>query len=242
MSDLETFTTPINSFTFSAQNINDLGATEITLSTIVIDESYSVTDFKTEIESCCREVIKSCNDSPRKNNLLLRTVAFNHKMREIHGFKPLISCKETDYNNFIKPSGSTALFDVSLNAIEATISYGENLIKNDFSANGIVIVITDGEDNSSRYSPNNIVSLIKDLKNSEKLESLITILVGVNVNNADLSKKLKKFFVEGNFTQYIEVENASKKELSKLQDFISKSISAQSQALGTGGSSQPISW
>ena len=42
-------------------------------------------------------------------------------------------------------------------------------------------------------------------------------------------------------SQYIDAGAATKGKLAKLADFVSQSVSSQSQALGTGGPSQNIS-
>jgi hypothetical protein len=48
------------------------------------------------------------------------------------------------------------------------------------------------------------------------------------------------FHQEAGFTQYVELDNADTKTLARLAEIVSRSISAQSQALGTGGASQPL--
>jgi len=110
---------------FSAADLGDLGATEYTLVTVVVDESGSTAGFKAEMEACIQEVVKSCKLSPRSDYLMVRLVAFNHDMREIHGFKQLIDCDVADYDNCLSPGGSTLLFESAKNAIAATAAYGK---------------------------------------------------------------------------------------------------------------------
>jgi hypothetical protein len=62
----------------------------------------------------------------------------------------------------------------------------------------------------------------------------------VNVNDVSVSRYLKSFHVDAGFTQYVELDNADTKTHARLAEFVSQSISAQSQALGTGGASQPL--
>jgi len=52
----------------------------------------------------------------------------------------------------LSPRGMTALYDASVEAVEAVGSYGRSLMLKDFDANGIVFIITDGADNESRNS------------------------------------------------------------------------------------------
>ena len=85
-------------------------------------------------------------------------------------------------------------------------------------------------------------SLWRDDRKSEALESILSILVGVNVNDPSVSQWLKALHQNAGFTQYVELGDAKAATLAKLADFISRSISAQSQALGTGGPSQSLSF
>ena len=69
----------------------------------------------------------------------------------------------------------------------------------------------------------------------------MSVLIGVNVTNPTLAAYLSSFKTDAGFTQYIELDNATAGKLAKLAEFVSKSISAQSQALGTGGPSKQLS-
>lgn len=48
--------------------------------------------------------------------------------------------------------------------------------------------------------------------------------------------------VDAGFTQYVEVDNATDAKLAKLADFVSRSVSSQSQALGSGGPSKALTF
>ncbi len=233
-----------NSYGFSAASLNDLGSTEYTLVTIVVDESGSVFDFKDELEKCIQEIVKACKYSPRSDYLLLRIVAFNDVVREIHGFKQLTDCDLSDYTGCIRTQGSTALFDTVDNAIKATGDYGHQLFDAEFNVNAIVFILTDGMDN---YSSPNVsgISIGKTLKNiikEEYLESVITVLVGVGIGDVGIDRELKRFKDEASLSQFISISDANEKNLAKLADFISKSISSQSSSLGTGSASTPLNF
>lgn len=236
--DLQTYKT--GNYGFSATRIEDLGASEFTLVAIVTDISPSVSGFEHEMEECDKEVVKACLKSPRADNLMIRNTHFNSKVTEFHGFKLLSAINPDDYTNSLRLSGGTALYDAMENAISSMAAYGKDLIKNEFGVNGIAIVITDGDDNSSTLGVNDVVRAMKDAMQQESLESLVTILVGVNIQNAAISSYLKKLQVDVGFTQYVELKDAKASTLAKLAAFVSKSISSQSQALGTGGASQQI--
>ena len=105
---------------------------------------------------------------------------------------------------------------------------------------GIVFVITDGEDNASTLGVQHVRAALSRAVTSEAMESLVSVLIGVNVKDRRIGGYLQDFKNEAGFTQYVEIGSANAKTLAKLADFVSRSISAQSQALGTGGSSQTL--
>ena len=231
-----------SNYGFSAAKLSSLGASEYTLVTIAVDESGSVDSFKTGIENCLKEVVKACRKSPRADNLLLRILAFSTKLREIHGFKLLQDCNPDDYTDCIKIDGITALFDASVNSLDAARKYGETLFGQDYTLNAIFIAITDGADNAHSLTARDVGDSIQNMIKDETFESLVSILVGVNVISPDVKKLLKEFKDVAKFTQYEELDNASEKTLARLANFVSKSISSQSQSLGSGGASQPITF
>ena len=209
---------------------------------IAADVSGSVRPYRAGIERCVKQIVRSCRHSPRADNLLLRLVTFDSQLKEVHGFRPLADCPEDDYTGCIKTGGTTALFDAAYNSIESTTAYGRNLSDHDFDVNVIVFVITDGEDNASSMTATTVADALTRAVTNEDVESVVSVLVGVAVADAALSGYLREFKGKGGFDQYVELAKADTSTLARLADFVSRSISAQSQALGTGGSSRRLSF
>jgi uncharacterized protein YegL len=220
-------------YKFSIVPMDQLGASEYTLVAICCDASASVSSFDKDMESCLKEIIEACKKSPRSENLMLRLIKFNTKVKEIHGFKLLNTVNLADYDGCLSPDGMTSAYDSVYCAIESVAQYGKILTDQDFTVNGIVFCITDGEDNSSKFTPAKIKALRTQLMKDESIESLLVILVGVGVN----AQMLDLFKNEAGLDQFVDIKDASKKNLAKLAQFVSQSISSQSQALGTGGPS-----
>ncbi len=219
---------------FSAVRIADLGATEYTLVAIAADASASVQGAADEIEACIAEVARSCAASPRADNLLCRVVAFDHRLHEVHGFSPLPDLDpDRAYAGCVRHGGSTALYDASLNAIASVRDYAAALDDADFDCNGIVFVITDGEDNASTADLAAIADAFEQATRGGHLESMLAVLVGVGTGSASLTKHLQALRRRAGFAAFIEIEKADANNLAKLARFVSKSIAVQSQALGT---------
>lgn len=228
-------------FGFSATKLQDLGAPDYTLVTIVADRSGSTAKFQTEMESVLKEIVKACQHSPRADNLMLRLVTFDNYHKEVHGFKLLNQIDLNSYNDVLAPGGMTALFDATVDAVEAVSNYGKSLMENEYPTNGITFVITDGLDNQSKFTPKQVHDAMAKTISGETLESHISILIAVETDPS-ATQALDNFNKEAGFTQFVHLNDASKKNLAKLANFVSKSISSQSSAIGTGGPSQTITF
>src|SRR3989344_2464195 len=197
-------------FTFSGTKIDHLGATEYTLVTVATDETGSVSGFADELRKMLIMAVEACKKSPRSDNILMRVITFSDKypkgVKEIHGFKPLAEIDTAAYPD-IRPGGSTPLCDACYSSIGATNAYGEQLSKQDFGVNGICFVITDGDENSSVATMAMIKEEIRKSISGEKLESMISILIGINV--ADCQVYLDKFYKDSGLTQYVDAGNAT---------------------------------
>lgn len=229
-------------FKFSATRIEDLGASEYTLCTIIADRSGSVSSFQLAMEAALKEILSACLKSQRADNLLVRLLTFDGHVQEVHGFKLLSEIKPDDYDGVLSAGGTTALFDAAADGITATNAYGRTLLQQDFSVNGIVFVITDGEDVSSSSTVNQVKQALEAAVSGENLESLVSVLIGVNIQSPHIKQLLDNFYQQAGFTQFEVLEKADKNSLAKLAQFVSKSISSQSQALGSGGPSQSITF
>lgn len=240
--NMETMRIGGRGFSFSGTKIDHLCATEYTLVTVAVDETGSVAGFADELRKMLIMAVDACKKSPRSDNILVRVITFSDRhqkgVKEIHGFKPLSEIDTTAYPDIV-PGGLTPLCDACYSSIGATNAYGEQLSKQDFSVNGICFVITDGGENSSVATMAMVKEEIGKSISSERLESMISVMVGVNTQNC--RDALDRFYKEAGLTQYVDAGDATPRRLAKLAQFVSTSVSSQSQALGTGGPSQNIS-
>jgi len=239
--DMEVHQITGSRFTFQGARLAHLGATEYTLVAVAVDVTGSTSPFADELRQSLIAAVEACKKSPRSDNLLARVIRFSTRFRdgidELHGFKPLADIDPNSYPQF-QPDGMTPLFDAAFSSIGAMVEYGGELTENDFLVNGIVFIITDGADNHSTATPKMIREQIRKVTQEEKLESLVTVLVGINA--MEFQNELTVFKTEAGLDQYIDVGEVNSGKLAKLADFVSQSVSSQSQAIGTGGPSQNI--
>lgn len=232
--------TTASNYHFSAVKMEKLGAAEYTLVNIALDASGSVDVFRKQLEAMIKTVVKSCQKSPRADNLMLRLTIFNNSVKEVHGFKLLSDIKESDYDDFLICDGLTALSEAADEGVQSLSVYGKQLTENEYLANGLLVVITDGMGNCGRATPAEVKKSIENARKSEMLESVSVVLIGVTNGAVDVDAYLMKFAGDTGITQYIDIGNATPGKIAKLGGFISHSISSTSQALGSGGPSQPV--
>lgn len=235
----ETIVAQASNFQFSGVRPDSLGATEYTLATIVTDITGSTGGFEDEILKMRKLVVDACKSNPRAEFLMLRTTEFNSQIKETQGFKE-VNAVDTNSWSATRAHGVTHLFDAAAEAIEATNGYGEILSNQDFNVNGVVFIITDGDDTGSINTPSTIKMLSELGVKEEHLESLNVILIGINAQS--YHAKLTRFQQDAGLQQYVDAGNATASDLAKLAKFIAASISSQSQSLGTGGPSQALTF
>jgi uncharacterized protein YegL len=228
------FNIPGGSFKFSAVRPEHLTETEYTLVTIAVDISGSVEEFDSHLIQALKDIIKACRKSPKADNLLVRVVLFQSEVKELHGFRPISDIDE-DKEYILNCGGGTALFDASYDSVVSTTRYAEVLYQQDFSVNGIVFIITDGDDNNSKMTAQSVHQAVSESISKEEIDSLTTVLVGVNLRN-NCDKYLDNFSKQAELNAFIDIGDASPEKFAKLANFVSKSISSASKSLGTGAS------
>lgn len=232
-------------FQFSAVRVGNLGASEYTLVTIACDVSSSVISFASSMDDCIKTIIKSCKENDRAENLLVRLITFSEKLTEVHGFLNLGDIDVDSYDP-LRPYGFTALYDASYDAVGATLEYSKLLVSKDFSCNGAVYIITDGMNNRGTMTPISIREKLEQALKNEEIESIITILIGLIDPNDSYAKQienhLKEFKDEAGLTEFLNVGEATPRKLAKLANWVSESVSSQSQSLVNGAPSQILSF
>ena len=240
---LQSFMIPGGGYGYTGTPVDDLTNVDNTVATAFFDESGSTRRYARQMELCVQEVIKSLRHSPAADKLIYRQVHFDHDIREFHGFKPLADCNEGDYDGCWGGGGTTDLYGCEDNVIRATLDYAEQQAAKHYNVNAIIYGITDG----AHYNPggnaseDDAIKAMEDAVDCEALESVMSILIGVNDSDT-VQDELKRHAQAVGYTQYVPLKDADEKTLAKLANFISQSVQSQSQALGSGGVSQSLTF
>jgi hypothetical protein len=230
-------------FTFSGEGTDGLGATQYTLATLLLDVTGSLAGYEKQLTTFLGMTLTACKRSPERDNILLRVCQFSTKfgktgVSEVHGFRQLANIDPTLYTEVIC-NGGTPLYNSLFGALIATGDYAATLRKDNFTTNGIIYVITDGEDTDYNHIPaKTIKAKIDELRTSEALESLQVALIGMNLSDPTARSALDQFQKELGLDAYEDAGQVNDKTMARMAGFISKSTSSQVGAIGSGGPSQ----
>jgi hypothetical protein len=254
-------------FGFTAQDMEELEASGYTIVDIAVDCSYSTSSFIAQMEDAVLGAITALKGDPnasppikphpRADQMLVRLTRFADNIKEVFGYILLNVIEVSQLKGSIVADGATALFDSIISAGEAAAAMGKKLQDDDYDANGIFILLTDGLNNRGKYSSGRTGSryypskqqyhddlgvvnkALKMPRQSENLESYVSIMIGVNC--AECEEELREIHELAGFTQdFMALHDASPETISAIGAFISESVSSQSEARGTGGPSQSI--
>lgn len=217
------------------KNMESLESPQYTLVSIAVDTSGSTGGFINDLAMCVSSIISACKRFPDADSLLVRVTTFASHIREVHPWKKIVECEPSDY--VFSCDGCTVLNSACFDAISAIQSAGANLANQDYMVNGISIVITDGMPWQDSRSTHDVSTIMSQVTSNESIESIRTILIGLG-NEPELDNYRKNV----HFDQFVRAEDASATMIAKVAEFVSKSISMQSQALGTGVASVPITF
>lgn len=236
-------------FVFTGTRPENLTEAEYTVVNILTDMTGSVEDFADQLLQMEKQIVQDAKGTKAKpsaygKKLVIRLNRFNSSNNsannsEVYGFRQVSDIDiDADHQPF-HPTGGTPLIDSTFDGVNAVLNYCKDLRQNDFTVNGLVVVITDGDENSSRRATlPQLKKLITEAVKTEALDSFKAILVGVNTSNCGAF--LQKFQADAGFDQYVDAGDVKDGTIGKLAKFISQSISSTSQALGTGSPSQNL--
>jgi hypothetical protein len=201
-------------FKYTGTRLDHLGATEYTLVTIALDDTGSVSSFADQLLKMLETSILACKKSPRSDNIMVRVIRFSDSfpgsIDEVHGFKPLSLIDPSVDYKVSSPRGCTPLYDAAYSVLGATNAYAKDLVDQDFGVNAIVFIITDGGDNTSIATKEMVKNESRVSVNGEVLESMISVLIGVNTAESYVLQKLNEFKNEAELTHFIDANDATR--------------------------------
>ena len=219
-----------------AVDVENVGASCITLVTIAIDRSGSVCSFASVLTDMLKVIIDGCKRDQYAESIMVRVILFNKYLKEVHGFLLLTSIDVNQYEK-ITTGGTTALNDAVFSSVGATLDFAKTLTNRDLEVASINFIITDGEENDSTVKEAAVRDRIYSAIQSEELDSITNILIQLNdPNNPKPStvRALKKFKDKVGITKFLDFGDATPENVASLAEFVIKSTSSTSASVNSG--------
>lgn len=206
--------------------VDDLNEDDVTLFAMVVDQSSSMGRFTTDvIEAYNQDLLEAMRESKLEDSVIMSLWTFNSQVSLIHSYKPLGDVVDLNDTTYV-PGGTTALYDAVLNAMTGLAAYAQTLQNSGVTCRGILVVISDGEDNMSVNTASKVETVAKDLLDQEIF----------NLGFYAFGTEGKPEAAKMGFTSVFET-GKTKSEIRRGLGTVSKSIirASQTKIVSTGG-------
>lgn len=172
----------------AGMDTEDIMASDVTLITVLIDASSSIgySGLEQAVRDGQNAMLESFKGSKESDSILLAQWKFNSAQKVVHSYVPVDRAVKLNKRNY-RSTGSTVLYDAWCDACAANVAYAEQLRDGGTPCRSVVVVITDGEDTSSRRRISDCQKISADLLASEQF---VLAFVGVG-NEADFRRIAK---------------------------------------------------
>lgn len=147
--------------------LEELETSEVMLVTILLDRSSSISGLQKAVKAGYNTLVDGLRTAREADSILTALWTFNHDSKVLHSYVPIDEAAKLSGKNY-RVSGGTALYDTWCDALASNLAYAEQLRDGGTPCRSIVVVITDGEDTSSRRTAADCARLGKDLLRSEQ--------------------------------------------------------------------------
>lgn len=220
-------------------NIDDVTASEVTLVTMLVDDSGSIRFVSGNTEAVRdghNMVIDALAESKQESSILVHTRYLNGQILYPYSF--LKNTKRMDAHNY-NPSGGTPLYDQSVVVLGTVIAEYQHFVDNGVVARSVTLIVTDGNDEHSvNATAKTVKSVVKDLLG----EKHIVAAMGIDDSSTDFRKIFREMGIPD---EWILTPGNTKSEIRKAFGTFSKSAVRASQsakgfsATAAGGFAQP---
>ena len=144
----------------------------------VIDESGSMYNSVNDVKGGFKELIEK-QKADTEGQCIVSIYRFDSYVKNDYIGRDVHEIQELEYN----PGGSTALFDAFGTAIDKIGEWLADMKEEDRPSKNIIVVMTDGEENSSRiYSSEKVRSMVQHQKSKYDWDF---IYLGTDIDNFD---------------------------------------------------------
>lgn len=191
---------------------------------VVLDKSGSVSSFQDVMNTALRDVFMvELKNSHRKNDIVVKCIEFNNQVSHKSGFMPILNLPD-DYLELKNPTGTTALYDAVLQALEHVQQYRDDLEDQGVNVRTCVFICTDGEDNSSGIqSAPKIRQIVENLRKQEVGATFTINVLGVGTDSEFRNACIEMGL---NPDKCLSTVGATAKEIRQQMGVVSQSVSS----------------
>ena len=147
--------------------LDDIASSEVTLAMNIIDMSGSMTSHAQNLTRAYNDdYLSAMRSSPVADDILVSTILFDDQIELLHGYVSLDDAQVLTPAVY-KPRGATALYDAIAGGLTNMVLYAQQLRQSGIAVRCIVLVYTDGDDNSSKQRAKDIKRTVDELYKQE---------------------------------------------------------------------------
>lgn len=199
-------------------DVDDVISPNIMLVDFVIDGSGSMQVYETVMQDCLEHYKQAICNSKQADEMLVSKTIFASTI-ETGGY-----VAPEDFNTNYSGGGRTKLYDAVIDRRQRMLDYMEQLKDNGTNARACMVILSDGEDNASKYRASDARKAVEDLISKEITVAFIAF--GQEAFGIADSIGVKKQNVK-------EVSN-DESELRRVIDLVSKSAISASKKASSG--------
>jgi len=147
--------------------LDELTSSEVTLAMNIIDMSGSMTHHADDLMRAYNDnYLAAMTNSLAADDILVSTILFNDDVKLLHGYVGIDDAIRLSHSEY-DPYGCTALYDAVAGGLSNMVIYAQQLRQSGVMVRCIVIVYSDGEDNSSHQRARDVARTAKELLKQE---------------------------------------------------------------------------
>ena len=147
--------------------LDDIASSEVTLAMNIIDMSGSMTPHAQNLMRAYNDdYLTAMRSSPVADDILVSTILFDDMVELLHGYVSLDDAQVLTPAVY-KPRGATAMYDAIANGVTNMVLYAQQLRQSGIAVRCIVLIYTEGDDNSSKQRAKDIKRTVEELYKQE---------------------------------------------------------------------------
>lgn len=199
-------------------DVDDVTSPSVMLVDFIIDRTGSMWNYEETMRECLEHYKQAICNSKQADEMLVSKTLFNSTI-ETGGY-----VAPEDFNTDYSASGGTRMYDAIIDRRQRMLDYMEKLKNNGTNARACMIILSDGQDNASKYRASDARQAIENLISKE----ITVAFIAFGQEAFDVANRI------GIKPQNVKEVSNDESELRRVIDLVSKSAISASKKAGSG--------